>query len=311
MKFKAYFWPVVGLCAVIFSAWLLYKELRGFSLEDVGEGLAAIPVQGWILATLSSLVAYAALAGYDHIALLHLGRRVPLGFVTATSFTTYALAHNIGGSVFSGAVIRYRAYGSQGLSGQEVGVLVAMCSFTFALAVVVLVALLLFIEPGFFDGFLDYLPVSATRLSGVILMILVGLYVFGSWLQLRPLTIGSFAIHYPRLPVVLRQLTIGPLELVAAAGIIYFVLPAEGNPGFLVVLGVFLVSFSAALISHAPGGLGVLEIVFLAGLPQMDPVAVLSALLVFRLLYLLIPLAIGLAVVLAFERSQFGRAPPA
>jgi uncharacterized membrane protein YbhN (UPF0104 family) len=94
--------------------------------------------------------------------------------------------------------------------------------------------------------------------------------------------------------------------LLAAAAIIYFALPEAGNPGYLVVLGVFLVSFSAALISHAPGGLGVLEVVFLAGLSEMDPVHVLAALLVFRLFYLIIPLVIGLVVVLLFERSQFG-----
>ncbi|PSJ65804.1 hypothetical protein C7I84_01405 [Mesorhizobium ephedrae] len=306
-KLKTYFWPMVGLCAVAFSIWLLYNELRGISLEDLGDSLAAIPAHRWLLAAASSALAYAALAGYDHIALTHLGRRVPFGFITLCSFTTYALSHNIGGSVLSGAVIRYRAYASQGLSAQEVGVLVALCSFTFALGAVMLTAFLLIIEPQVFDNFLDFLPVSATRLSGFVILLLVALYVFGSWLRLRPLKLGKFAIHYPRLPIVARQLLIAPVELIGAAGIIYFALPEVGNPGFLVVLGVFVVSFSAALISHAPGGLGVLEIVFLAGLSQMDPVAVLAALLVFRLFYLIVPLAFALVIVLFFERAQFGR----
>ena len=47
-----------------------------------------------------------------------------------------------------------------------------------------------------------------------------------------------------------------------------------------------------------------LELVFIVGLPEMAPEDVLAALLVFRLLYLLIPLAIALLVVLGFERSQ-------
>ncbi|RUU75196.1 UPF0104 family protein, partial [Mesorhizobium sp. M7A.T.Ca.TU.009.01.1.2] len=49
------------------------------------------------------------------------------------------------------------------------------------------------------------------------------------------------------------------------------------------------------------------EVVFLAGLSDMDPVGVLAALLVFRLFYLIIPLILGLGVVLFFERSQFSR----
>ena len=63
-----------------------------------------------MLSALGSVVAYAAIAGYDNIALAHIGKRVSLLFVSLCSFTTYALSHNIGGSVLSGAVIRYRAY---------------------------------------------------------------------------------------------------------------------------------------------------------------------------------------------------------
>ena len=100
---------------------------------------------------------------------------------------------------------------------------------------------------------------------------------------------------------------IGPLEILAAGAIIYFALPVENNPGYLVVFAIFLVAFSAAQISHAPGGLGVFEVVFLAGLPQMDQAGVIAALLVFRMFYLIIPLVLALIVVLLFERSQFGR----
>ena len=98
----------------------------------------------------------------------------------------------------------------------------------------------------------------------------------------------------------------GPLELIGAAGIIYFALPQAGNPGFLVVLGVFLASFSLALISHAPGGLGVLEYAFLNAMPDAPAASVLAALLVFRLLYLILPLLFSLFVVVAFERGRIG-----
>lgn len=307
MKWKSYIWPVVGLCAVGFSVWLLYHELRGISIEDVGDGLAAIPIRGWVAAVLSSFVAYMALAGYDHIALSHLGKKISFAFITACSFTTYALSHNIGGSVLSGAVIRYRAYATKGLTAQEVGILVALCSFTFVLGALLLGAILLIAEPQVLDRFVDVLPISASRTTGMVILALIGLYIFGSWLRLAPLQFGSLQIVYPRLPIVFRQLIIGPIELMAAAGIIYFALPAAGNPGYFIVLGVFVISFSVALLSHAPGGLGVLEVVFLAGLSDMDQAAVLAALLVFRLLYLIVPLVLALVVVLVFEKTQFSR----
>ena len=46
--------------------------------------------------------------------------------------------------------------------------------------------------------------------------------------------------------------------------------------------------------SHAPGGLGVLELVFLAGMPGVPQADVLAALLVFRLLYLIVPVLLYL-----------------
>ncbi|MFC5384391.1 lysylphosphatidylglycerol synthase domain-containing protein [Aquamicrobium segne] len=304
MKLKRYFWPTIGLAAVTFSIWILLDELRHISLDDVQDSLAAIPVSGWGLSILSALVAYIALAGYDHIALIHLGKRISWLFVSLCSFTTYALSHNIGGSVFSGAVIRYRAYATKGLTGQEVGSLVAICWFTFVLSTLSVGAIVLFLAPDLPERFssLDFEKFSGA--SAMVFLAPVIAYIFGSWLHLRPLRIGSFELHYPRLPIVARQLTIGPLEILAACAIIYFALPQTGNPGYLVVLGVFLVSFSAAQISHAPGGLGVLEVVFLAGLSDMEVADVLAALLIFRLLYLIIPFILSLGVVLLFERAQ-------
>ena len=106
-----------------------------------------------------------------------------------------------------------------------------------------------------------------------------------------------------------RQLLAGPLELMGAAGIIWCALPAETNPGFLIILGVFLASFSAALLSHAPGGLGVLELVFVNAMPQVPKADVVAALLVFRLLYLIIPLILGIVAVIVFERSRILHRP--
>ena len=126
-------WPVIGLGAVAVSSWLLFKDLRGLSFASLKSALFSISLARWLLAIGSTSLAYAALAWYDQIALLHLGRRLSWRYVAVASFTAYALAHNIGASVLSGAVVRYRAYSEKGLSVGEIGVLVAFCSFTFAL----------------------------------------------------------------------------------------------------------------------------------------------------------------------------------
>jgi glycosyltransferase 2 family protein len=302
-------WPIIGLSAVAVSSWLLFRDLRGLSLASLESALFSISPVRWLLAIGSTSLAYAALAWYDRIALLHLGRRIGWRYVAVASFTAYALAHNIGASVLSGAVVRYRAYSVKGLGVGEIGVLVAFCSFTFALGAAIVGGLSLLIHPdiaGRFDG----APLWLGQAVAAALVGLPSLYVLGSLLHLAPLRIGAHALVYPRPPIAARQLLAGPLELIGASGIIYFALPAAGNPGFVIVLGVFVASFSIALISHAPGGLGVLEFTFLKAMPDAPQANVVAALLVFRLLYLILPLVFALVVVLDYERKRW-RAPAA
>ena len=332
-KIMDYVWPCVGLVAVVLSVQTLYEKLHSEAATDeavrealeksglwdsigiiahvIGAKLGAIPTQGYVLAVFSTLAAYAALAWYDRIALLHLRKTngISWTFITLCSFTTYALSHNIGASVFSGGAVRYRAYSSKGLTPAEIAVLVALCSFTFAFGTTLLTGMVLLGEPHVVSPLLEKSPFRGTSLTvvqavGAAMLGACALYIFGSWKQLKPLTIRSFKLEYPRMEVVKRQLVAAPLELIGAAGIIYFALPEAGNPGFFVVLGAFLLSFSAGLLAQVPGGVGVMEIVFITVMPGMSSAAVFAALLVWRLLYLLLPLAMSLPIILAFERGQ-------
>jgi glycosyltransferase 2 family protein len=100
-------WSLVGFIAVIGSFYLLYHELKGEAVRaDVWADLKAIPLSAYLAAGVSTLAAYAALAWYDHIALLHLGvSHISWIYISICSFTTYALSHNVGASVLSGALV--------------------------------------------------------------------------------------------------------------------------------------------------------------------------------------------------------------
>ena len=309
-----FFWPLMGFAAVAVSLWLLHKEFKGEAVgPDVWEHVRSISLGHHLLAIFSTLVAYAALAWYDRIALLHLGvKHISWVFISLCSFTTYALAHNIGATVFSGGVVRYRAYHSKGLSAAQVAVLVAVCSLTFALGTVLLGGIISVLEPEQLGRFRGMLPEkfrfltdpTTARLVGVVFLSGIVIYVAGSVFRFRPLIIKGFRLDYPAFGIVVRQLVAAPLELLGAAGIIYFALPEAGNPGYFAVLAVFIFSFSAALWSNAPGGLGVFEWFFISAMPEMPKTQVLAALLAFRVSYLLIPFFLSIFVVILFERNR-------
>ena len=337
-RYLDYFWPLLGLTATIYSVYLLFEKLKAEAASDdpatrallatsdlwtsvkviagvISGKLAAIPPHAYGLAFASTLVAYAALAWYDRIALIHLRRHRGISFhyVATCSFVTYAMSHNIGASVVSGGMVRLRAYTAKGLSAGEVAVLVALCSFTFAFGTILLMGIVLLAEPTILEPLSSlsrHFAVGpyAARVMGACMIAFCMLYTLGAALKLHPLKIGEFRIVYPRMPIVVRQYIAAPMELMGAAGIIYFALPWDLNPGFPVVLGAFLLSFSAGLLSQVPGGVGVMEAVFLAIMPQVPASAVLAALLVWRLFYLLLPLAVSIPVIILFERSQLGKA---
>lgn len=335
-RFLDFFWPAVGLIAVVMSVRLLYSKLFSEASGDpavskildqgglwsdiqtiagvIGGKLAGIPLESYLLAGLSTLVAYWALAWYDRIALIHLGkeRGISWAYIATCSFVTYALSHNIGASVFSGGMVRLRAYTAKGLSAAEVAILVALCSFTFAFGTILLLGFVLLYEPQILQPLSKLSPHFAigetpARMIGAGLLAFCALYTIGAWRGFKPLQIKSFKLVYPGLHIVWRQYLAAPMELIGAAGIIYFALPAEGNPGFLIVLGAFLLSFSAGLLSQVPGGVGVMEAVFLAIMPGIPATSVFAALLIWRLFYLILPLALSIPVIVLFEQSHLGK----
>lgn len=335
-RLAAWIWPLVATASVGWSFVLLEGKLAAevstdpvvkAALNDgpfasdvqiivqvIGEKLSVIPAQGYLLAVLSTLLAYLALAWYDRIGLQHLKRQrsVSLAFTSMCSFVAYALGHNIGASVVSGGAVRLRAYASQGLSKSEVATLIAFCSLTFGLGAAMLLGIVLIWSPMVVTPLVDLLPYGEmpshlVRAAGGLLVAGCAAYAAGSFLRLKPLRIGTWRLRYPSPRVVIQQMVAGPLEILGAAAIIFFALPAEGNPGYLIVLGGFLISFCLGLLSQVPGGMGVMEAVFIALMPGIPASAVVAALLVWRIFYLLIPLALSGPIIVGFERRQLLR----
>jgi phosphatidylglycerol lysyltransferase len=64
-------------------------------------------------------------------------------------------------------------------------------------------------------------------------------------------------------------------------------------PDFLVA---YVVAIVIALILHAPGGLGVFEAVVLVTLPDVDKAALVSALILYRVIYYWLPFLMAAAL---------------
>ena len=101
----------------------------------------------------------------------------------------------------------------------------------------------------------------------------------------------------PPLKLTLCQHSIACGDLLVAAAVLYVLLPpVEG--GYLRVVGVFMLAFVAAVLTHVPGGYGVFDLLILDFLPKEQEPMVVAAIIVFRVIYYWAPLLIA-AVMLA------------
>jgi uncharacterized membrane protein YbhN (UPF0104 family) len=69
----------------------------------------------------------------------------------------------------------------------------------------------------------------------------------------------------------------------------YVLVPDEPQIGFITVAVIFVSATLLGFASHAPGGLGVFDAAMLVALWQFDREELLAGLLLFRLLYYIVP----------------------
>jgi len=116
------------------------------------------------------------------------------------------------------------------------------------------------------------------------------------WLLPRPRTIGSnqWRVTLPTARLTLVQIGIGVMDLGLGALAMYTLLPAQPSIGFVDALVTFVMATLFGFLSHAPGSLGVFDAAMLVGLQQFEKEAVLASLLIFRVLYFIVPFTFAL-----------------
>jgi uncharacterized membrane protein YbhN (UPF0104 family) len=139
------------------------------------------------------------------------------------------------------------------------------------------------------------LPHGLTRGIGVALA-LIGLGVLSMTLRRRPVDLFGRHVELPPFKFVAPQVLCSILDIAFLAAAANALLPAELHADYGTVLGIAVVSLTLGIASSVPGGLGVFEssvLLLMAPNPALAAPTV-GALVAFRALYYLAPLALGL-----------------
>jgi glycosyltransferase 2 family protein len=297
---------ILIVAIICVAAVLVYRSLSRYSLEDIRGSLAMIPPWRLLTASLFVAASYLCLSGFDWLALRYVGRPQPFRRAALASFTALSIGHNVGGAALSSGAVRYRFYTRWGLSGDEVAKVILFCGATVLLGLSMLAAITLLFMPPTGESLLD-LDATARFWVGLAFLAYPVAYVICSIWGRPPLKFRSFRMDMPQTKMCLAQIAVGTVNFGCVAGALDQLLKTFTDAGYLQVAASYVTATIAAMLSHVPGGLGVLEATMLLLLPAS---ASIGALVAFRVLYYFIPLLIGVPVFLISE-AYFRRLPAA
>lgn len=295
----------VALLALLgFIAW------RARSLDWAGawDALLAYRPGTLLLAALAAAAAHALYTGYDLLGRYYSGHHLPPARVAATAFVSFAANLNLG-SMVGGVALRLRLYAQQGLPMATIVRVWGLSLLTNWIGYAALAGAV------FLSGGVQLPPDAplsdhALRLVGLGLWSAVALYLAACrWSRRRLWTLRGHRLELPHAGLALAQVALSALHWGLVASVLYVLL--QGRVGYPTVLGALMTTSMAVIALRVPGGLGVLEAVFMALLAGLQPEPqLLAALLAYRALFYLLPLAVALLVYLGLEtRLRRARTP--
>ncbi len=277
---------------------MLIHEAQTITWEEFMAGLTGVPPLYLVFAAFLIALNYGLLITYDLLALRYLCRSLPLRRVALVSFLGYSLGNNLG-TLLAATPIRFRFYSRWGLSPSQIVVMISILGLTFWSGLWFLGGAVLVWVPVELPEEIQ-LPFG-TRTLGVILLSLAIGYAIVCFAWRKPWPIGELHLRPPEPGLMSVQASVAAVDLLISATALYLVLPGDAVVPFAVVLAAYLVGIAVSLLTQVPGGLGVLELILLTLLKESVGESVLASILIFRLLYYVLPLLFGMVTLVAHE----------
>lgn len=291
------------IAATLLGAGLLFHSLARYSPAELWQAIAAIPAVHLAAALGFAAASYVCLTFFDLLALRSVGSRLSYRRAALASFVSLSIGHNIGFAGLSSGAIRYRFYGRWGMSAGEVARMVLFCGITVTLGLATLAGIALLLDPG---TAAQMLPLSRGQMAGAAAacLALPALYLLLAALPAHVVPRQLMGLRRPPLGLAAAQLLVGTVNFACVAACLHQVVRHVAEASFPAVASAYVAANTATLITHVPGGVGVVEAVVQHLLPSTH---LIGALLVFRFVYFLLPLALGLALLGVSETRQHRR----
>lgn len=301
LRRAVHFLPLVFLGAALF---MVHHEIQIHNLHDIVRTVHSTPGTIIGLAVALTVLNYLVLAGYDALALRYTGHgHIPIPKITLTSLISYAISNNTGHAWAAGGSIRYRFYTAWGVPGWDIIKISLFLGVTYLVGVMTLGLVVTLALPDSIRAHLQNPQIISVMMAACIAFL--GLYWGGVLFWHKPLVVKGVEIRLPTPAAALGQTVIACLDLLLAGLVLWVFLAGRVSFGFETFLVIYILAQLAGLLSQIPGGLGIFEGAFLwllSGVITPDEhLMVVSALVLYRVVYYFLPLGMAAVGLLAYE----------
>lgn len=291
---------ILTFCFFIIVPVLLFTLIKHIEWQEVRSALASYQISTLLMGLAIAGISYCTFASYDLIAKKYTNHSLPARQIIPLGIVCYAFNLNLS-TWIGGIALRFRLYSRLGLEISTITRIFTICVITNWFGYLILGGIIFSL--GLVELPEDWkIGTTALRIAGVVFLTTAVLYLLAcKYTKHRSVHIFRHKIALPHFKLAIAQAGLATLNW-SLMGLLIFILLPEGKVAYPTVLGILLISSIAGVITHIPAGLGVLEAIFITLLQHQIPSStILAALIGYRIIYFLIPLAIALVIYLTLE----------
>ena len=271
---------------------LLHRNVQNISFKSVLEAAHNTPLRHILLSLLATFISFSALAMQERIAARAvITHPLPARMAVLAGAMGNAFGNTLGFHAITITAWRYRIYAKAGISIPDIARISGIVLIGMSLAFGSTLAMALV-------GDRDPINVSVTvgssalHLFGFILITIIAVVLCISRKR-KQLRFRSFTFLLPDSGILATQMVVGVIEMSAAVYACYILFPAHGSPSFAHFTVFYIAAILFGVASQAPGGIGVFEASMIAALTEEARADIIASLLLYRLIYNLLPFCIA------------------
>jgi uncharacterized membrane protein YbhN (UPF0104 family) len=296
--------PWLAPVLLLLVAVIVYRAASKVDWHQVLQALRHMPPTRLLLGAAFAAASYACYSCVDLFAAPLIDGKVSRARSMCIAFVSYAFNQNFG-SLLGTIGFRFRLYSHHGLGPAAIATVVGLSFLTNWCGYFVLAGIA-FASGSLIPPHQWALGAIALRGIGVLLLAIAGGYfALCARSQRRSWEVFGTRLELPSLPIALAQLALSSAIWLNCAAVVFVLLPGHIEP--LTVLTVLLLASIAGLITHVPGGVGVIESVFFALLgSRVAHHELLAGLLAYRVVYYFCPLLVAVPMFVWLESTATG-----